>query len=809
MKNNSRYLDNSSISYKSHSRKSSSISNQVDYSSSGKNSKQNSIYSKKEYKLKENKSKDKYSEDCNYQIESSSKNITDPQKTVLKTNNNYIEQLEIKIQEQAKRLNELTRYKFLCEKRLKQLNPIEELPVTEESLSRDSPRKFSPQSNQKDKYDQLYEKYIILLKKYNELISNNNNILSNEVSHESNGNNDKYKKLKEKYKKLKEENQRTIELLKEETLATEEQRNMIALLKQTIDNDLIKSGIIRKYITSDDVIDFAKIKNEAEEYRKELVLSQALVNSLKSEIEIFMKEKNKINLDEFKNENKINRSVQTPKARINGIQIDKVDDKNYNNIKENDINLQEERKQYLSENSNLKNTVSSQNNIINNILEENTKLKLLAQQTNELKKKNQKEEINNLKIELENTKKELSQYEQKFTYFNDYISNLKQSLDSIKNLILKYIDIYNEIIKEDSNKIFSENFVENLKILLSKVNDLSTIEQYNLDSNHDSEIHQFIEDLLKIIHDEFITFFDTIFENNNNYNEINTKITDLDNKLKFNSYEIQQKQNEIISLNEQLNEQIEENIKLKKSLGNRKLDYKSYNYHILKNQIHNFKKLKDNITKLCHLMIKINKIKDLNIGKLLSEGLNICEELFKFEDEKDLIFQKIKNIQQQENYDDNNQDYQIQLNKEYNTLLELLSELNRKIEEKENRFEEIKDELNNIYSRYNNTLRLFQKRSNSYLGNLGNTISINNYNTERYTNLQNNNVNNSPKNTVNYFTNENNKNINYQEMNNDIELKDNKVKIPKTFNLNSNQIKRNNILQRSQSQRTYEYFQNI
>ena len=185
------------------------------------------------------------------------------------------------------------------------------------------------------------------------------------------------------------------------------------------------------------------------------------------------------------------------------------------------------------------------------------------------------------------------------------------------------------------------------------------------------------------------------------------------------------------------------------------------------------------------------------------------EELFKFEDEKDLIFQKIKNIQQQENYDDNNQDYQIQLNKEYNTLLELLNELNRKIEEKENRFEEIKDELNNIYSRYNNTLRLFQKRSNYYLGNLGNTFSINNYNTERYTNLQNNNVNNSPKNTVNYFTNENNKNINYQEMNNDIELKDNKVKIPKTFNLNSNQIKRNNILQRSQSQRTYEYFQNI
>jgi hypothetical protein len=114
MKKNSRYLDNSYISNKSNSRKSSSISNQNDYSSSAKKSNKNSKNYQKDNIIKEIKSKEKFLEDYNYQIESSSKNITDPQKTTLKTNNNYIEQLESKIQEQAKRLNELTRYKYLC-----------------------------------------------------------------------------------------------------------------------------------------------------------------------------------------------------------------------------------------------------------------------------------------------------------------------------------------------------------------------------------------------------------------------------------------------------------------------------------------------------------------------------------------------------------------------------------------------------------------------------------------------------------------------------------------------------------------------
>ena len=257
---------------------------------------------------------DIYAEDSDFEIDSSSKNITDTQRynnitgrtnsLNKNTNNNnndnsksYIEQLEAKIQEQAKRLNELNKYKYLCEKRIRQLNPNEDLPITEDSLkiknyNNNNNNNNNLISNNDRKYEQLYEKYNKLLKDFNELLKNNNNQRSSNNMNNSDNNNsnesisyEKYKKLKNKYIDIKNQNEKFIQLLREETLATEEQKNIIALLQQTIDNDLIKNGIINKYITSNNLIDFTKLKNESEQYRKELVLSQALVNSLKSEIE--------------------------------------------------------------------------------------------------------------------------------------------------------------------------------------------------------------------------------------------------------------------------------------------------------------------------------------------------------------------------------------------------------------------------------------------------------------------------------------------------------------------------------------------
>ena len=709
MKKKIRYLD-SFTSNHTNTKKSSS-SNQRENSISIKNSNNPLL----EYTSNTNKKNDStkksikkiFSEINNYQIESSSKDKSESQKN---RNNfsTYIEQLELKIQKQAKRLNELSTYKYLCEKRIKQLNPIEELPINEDNLS----NKISPPSTQRDKYDILYEKYTNLLKDFNFLINNNNsnsNNSNNEIFNESNGINfvEKYKKLKEKYNKMKIQYEKAIELLKEETLVTEEQRNLIVLLKNTIDNDLVKSGILKKYINSNHIIDFIKIKNESEEYRKELVLSQALVNSLKSEIEIIMKE-NKKNKRQNSNENiSFSFGIKNNNNKLNG-------ENNKNEI----INLEEERRDYLNEIKILKNDLIKQKDFINNLINENSNLKLLIQKSNQKTENNtlSNNKINYLQNDSNKIKKDLINYNEKLIYFNEYISNFKKSQSNLKKIILNYIEIYKKIIKEDSNEILSESFIQNINLLKSKIINLSKIEKYDLDYNHDIKVNIYIHDFIKIIHDEFITIYDTFIDRNENYEEINAKIIELEEKSKSNINNFKNQQNDIDSLNKELNIKIKENDELKNIISNYQKDnYNINDIHNLKNQINQIKKEKENIISICILITKLTNITNPELSKLIEDGIFYSQSINKLENEKDIMINKILN------YDNLNT---IQYNQDYNSLLELLDEIERKIEQKENKLLGIKNELNDIFLRYNSIFKRV-KRSNSFYGN----SSFNNINT--------------------------------------------------------------------------------
>ena len=709
MKKKIRYLD-SFTSNHTNTKKSSS-SNQRESSISIKNSNNPLL----EYTSNTNKKNDStkksikkiFSEINNYQIESSSKDKSESQKN---RNNfsTYIEQLELKIQKQAKRLNELSRYKYLCEKRIKQLNPIEELPINEDNLS----NKISPPSTQRYKYDILYEKYTNLLKDFNFLINNNNsnsNNSNNEIFNESNGINfvEKYKKLKEKYNKMKIQYEKAIELLKEETLVTEEQRNLIVLLKNTIDNDLVKSGILKKYINSNHIIDFIKIKNESEEYRKELVLSQALVNSLKSEIEIIMKE-NKKNKRQNSNENiSFSFGIKNNNNKLNG-------ENNKNEI----INLEEERRDYLNEIKILKNDLIKQKDFINNLINENSNLKLLIQKSNQKTENNtlSNNKINYLQNDSNKIKKDLINYDEKLIYFNEYISNFKKSQSNLKKIILNYIEIYKKIIKEDSNEILSESFIQNINLLKSKIINLSKIEKYDLDYNHDIKVNIYIHDFIKIIHDEFITIYDTFIDRNENYEEINAKIIELEEKSKSNINNFKNQQNDIDSLNKELNIKIKENDELKNIISNYQKDnYNINDIHNLKNQINQIKKEKENIISICILITKLTNITNPELSKLIEDGIFYSQSINKLENEKDIMINKILN------YDNLNT---IQYNQDYNSLLELLDEIERKIEQKENKLLGIKNELNDIFLRYNSIFKRV-KRSNSFYGN----SSFNNINT--------------------------------------------------------------------------------
>ena len=715
---NLKIFENSRLN-RTHSRKSSSVSN-IENTSSIKNSlNNNNINNNKtitQYTFnqrknssggnsknsKNRKASHMNAEDSEYIIESTSKNITESQRFNSKGNNQtYIEQLESKIQVQAKRLSELTKYKFLCEKRIRQLNPNEDFPVTEETISRDVSNRI--QNSQRDKYDIMSEKYIKLLKEHNELIKRNNS--SKNFNHDDNNFNvniDSYNKLKERFNSLQKENEKIIELLKEETFATQEQRNIINLLEKAINNDFIKNGIINQYITSDNLIDFTKLKNESENYRKELVLSQALVNSLKSEIEHLNKEKNdneinkkSIGINSDPLDNNFNQNIYHGYKEENN----NTDSLNYNEEsieKENNNNIQNNL--YLSENLSLKSTLNNQAQIISNLMNENLNLKQIVEEANS--KLNEglninndaRERMKNLEKKLNIKGNELSQYEEKFSFFNDYISNLKSSLMKLQDLIYKYINVYNKMGNEDLNSLLTKSFSEGILKLQNKISQMNKVQKYNLDSESDIKIHELIADLLKVINNEFVIIYEKIFESNGYYNESNRKVEQLKSEINNNNHNIETQKKNIEYLNEQLNEKVNE----KNSNIYKEIDK-------LKRQIKFLIKEKENIISVSQILIRICNITDSKLSKLLQEGISLCETIIKFEEEKSQIEDKLellKSNEQNINMLNENKELAMMVNKEQATLLQLQNEFDRKIEEKEKKLEEIKTELNSLYNSY-------------------------------------------------------------------------------------------------------------
>ena len=75
-------------------------------------------------------------------------------------------------------------------------------------------------------------------------------------------------------------------------VSSEEQKNYMNLIKKTIETDLIKNGVLNRYITVDGIIDLSKLKLETEDLRKKLVLAQSMINSLKHDLEELSKENN-------------------------------------------------------------------------------------------------------------------------------------------------------------------------------------------------------------------------------------------------------------------------------------------------------------------------------------------------------------------------------------------------------------------------------------------------------------------------------------------------------------------------------------
>ena len=312
-------------------------------------------------------------------------------------------------------------------------------------------------NNNKAFISQSYTKYLDLINKGRNNNSNNNpinldikNINNNDD--ETISTND-LTKLKSKYLELKNAHDMTLSKLKKERKKNKRQKEEIELMINSI-----KSGENKKNDLNEMHEEINKLKEENATFRQELVLSQALINSLQSEI----KNNNNIN-------NNSNFEDISIRNNLYGNGNNKFNKKNYKDI--NDL---------FKEINNLNSALNKKNEIIDSVLIENKKLR------QQLKYKNGKSpDKNNNK----NNNK-----------LTDLIYN--ESID----LINKYNQYRNSNMDDFNNLILTEKFFEDLEKIKKEL-------ENNKDKNNLEKVIENYFSLIKLISNEF----DKLLLYNNNY----------------------------------------------------------------------------------------------------------------------------------------------------------------------------------------------------------------------------------------------------------------------------------------------------
>jgi len=191
-----------------------------------------------------------------------------------------------------------------------------------------------------------------------------------------------------------------------------EQQNYTDLLKKTIENELIKNGLLNSNINAEGVIDLAKIRLESEEYKKQLVLAQSMINSLKNDLVELTKENKEYKINGEKNINLKNNESINMNNQIFDINNKLMSYKNnYEKINKDFEKLLDEKKNIKNENSILKN------------------------------------EINEYKLKIENLEKEINEIKNN----NNNNGNVDKS-ESKKNKNKDYMKQYDEVIEEITKK---------------------------------------------------------------------------------------------------------------------------------------------------------------------------------------------------------------------------------------------------------------------------------------------------------------------------------------------------------------------
>jgi hypothetical protein len=227
--------------------------------------------------------------------------------------------------------------------------------------------------------------------------------------------------------------------------------------------------------------------------------------------------------------------------------------------------------------------------------------------------------------------------------------------------------------------------------LSMQISNLDEIEQYNLETRPELELHNIFYELLSSISDEFIILYEKVFQTNNYYKESNNKINELESKIrqiKINN-ELNNN-NEIMKLKD---EYVKTIIKLNLELSSKEND----NYYLKENIISMKQNLND-MENILALIIKVlNNSNEINLANYLKNFLDSVKEKMDLIMEKEETIQKImKNNHKIKNMKLDNKNVENLKFYEDEDINHILNDYNKKIKEKENRIVINKEQITTL-----------------------------------------------------------------------------------------------------------------
>ena len=314
---------------------------------------------------------------------------------------------------------------------------------------------------------QSYSKYQELIKKGRNKNFKNFNISLKDYDDTSSTND--FTKLKHKYLELKNIQDLTLSKLKKEENKNKRQKEDIKLMINNIKKNPKKENDIEEM---KEIIH--KLKEENDTFRQELVLSQALINSLKSEL------KNNSKLNIIKNYNNNNNDDISISDKTSNFELNKKQNNNINEL--------------INKINNLNNAINKKNQILDSVLIENKKLrhKLIYQESINLidkysqYRKSNIDDFNNL-ILNENFFKDLEKVKEE-------IDKIRQNNNNKERIIENYISLIKLISNEfDKILLYNNNFWKEKYLNKNIYIDNNDINNKNLEINFNKVKHNLMD----------------------------------------------------------------------------------------------------------------------------------------------------------------------------------------------------------------------------------------------------------------------------------------------------------------------------